>query len=189
MESTRNLLAIGLASALVASVSMAQGRPDETEAAIRAAQKAYRAGQLIDAKQRLDKASELIVTAAAKKLYGFLPEPRNGWKVEPGDSEFATAGMTASRSFAKNGQRVTISISGDVRVLAELAFMVLDAAEAKEAGARMVKIKGNSGVVTSDGQIQVLVANRFLVIAEGDAPEEVKTSFLEQIDAKGLSRL
>jgi hypothetical protein len=97
--------------------------------------------------------------------------------------------MTASRSFAKNGQRVTISISGDVRVLAELAFMVLDAAEAREAGARMVKIKGNSGVVTSDGQIQVLVANRFLVIAEGDAPEDVKTSFLEQIDAKGLSRL
>lgn len=177
-----------LACVLFAGCAIAQGRSDETDAAIRAAQKAYRAGQLIDAKQRLDKASELIAAAAAKKLQSFLPEPRNGWLVESGEIDLIP-GMTASRSFAKNGQRMTISISGDVRVLAEMAFMVLNAAEAKVAGARIVKINGSSGIVTSDGQIQVLVANRFLVIAEGDAPEDVKTGFLEQIDVKGLSRL
>jgi hypothetical protein len=189
MESTAKLSLTALACAALASFALGQSRPDETETAIRAAQKAYRAGQLIDAKQRLDKASELIAAAAAKKLYGFLPAARDGWTVEPGDPDSTPMGMTATRSFAKGGQRVTISISGDVRILAELAFMVLDAAEAKNAGARMVKIKGSSGVVTADGQIQVLVANRFLVIAEGDAPEDVKTSFLDQIDVKGLSRL
>lgn len=178
-----------LAFVVFIGCATAQGRPDETEAAIRAAQKAYRAGQLIDAKVRLDKASELISAAAAKKLQGYLPAGRDGWTVEEGGVEAPITAMTATRSFAKNGQRMTISISGDVRVLAELAFMVLDATQAKEAGAKIVKIKGNSGVVTNDGQIQVLVANRFLVIAEGDAPEDVKTSFLEQIDAKGLSRL
>jgi hypothetical protein len=188
MESVFKVLMIVSVSALIGAAAIAQSRTDETDAAIRAAQKAYRAGQLIDAKQRLDKASELISAAAAKKLQSFLPASQDGWTVESGE-DGAPMGMTASRSFEKNGKRLTISISGDVRVLAELAFMVLDAAEAKEAGARMVKIKGSSGVVTTDGQIQVLVANRFLVIAEGDAPEDVKTSFLEKIDVKGLSRL
>lgn len=189
MDSTRKIAGAALACALFIGCATAQNRNDETEAAIRAAQKSYRAGQLIDAKQRLDKASDLIAAAAAKKLQGFLPVEREGWNVEVGEPELTGADMTATRSFAKNGRRVTISISGDVRVLAELAFTVLDAAEAREAGARIVKIKGNSGVITGDGQIQILVANRFLVIAEGDAPEDVKTSFLEQIDVKGLSRL
>lgn len=186
MDSTRKIAGAALACALFIGCAAAQNRNDETEAAIRAAQKSYRAGQLIDAKQRLDKASDLIAAAAAKKLQGFLPVEREGWNVEVGEPELTGADMTATRSFAKNGRRLTISISGDVRVLAELAFTVLDAAEAR---ARIVKIKGNSGVITGDGQIQILVANRFLVIAEGDAPEDVKTSFLEQIDVKGLSRL
>lgn len=188
MDSTRPMTGAAIAFAFFIGCAMAQSKPDETESAIRAAQKAYRAGQLLDAKQRLDKASELIAAAAAKKLQGFLPDAQNGWRIDAGDAEHLP-GMTVSRSFAKNGQRVTISISGDVRVLAEMAFMVLDAAQAKEAGARMVKIKGSSGVVTNDGQIQVLVANRFLVIAEGDAPEDVKTGFLEQIDVQRLSKL
>lgn len=189
MESTFKLAGVAFAFALILDGASAQGRADETEAAIRAAQRAYRAGQLIDAQQRLTKASELIAAAAAKKLQGFLPEGRNGWLAEENVTEAPPAGMTATRSFSKNGKRVTISISGDVRVLAEMAFMALNAAEAKEAGARMVKIKGNSGIVTTDGQIQVLVANRFLMIAEGDAPEDVKTSFLEGIDVNALSRL
>jgi hypothetical protein len=189
MDSTLRIVGTALVCALFIANAAAQGRADETEAAIRAAQRAYRAGQLIDAQQRLDKASELIAAAAAKKLQGFLPEGRNGWTAEENAAEAPQLGMTATRSFSKNGKRVTISISGDVRVLAEMAFMALNAAEAKEAGARMVKIKGNSGIVTTDGQIQVLVANRFLVIAEGDAPEDVKTSFLEGIDVNALSRL
>jgi hypothetical protein len=189
MESSRKIAGAAFVCVLFIGCAAAQSRNDPTEAAIRGAQKAYRAGQLIDAKIRLDKASELISAAAAQKLQGFLPAATEGWTVEDGDPATGPAEMTATRSYARNGKRVTISISGDVRVLAELAFTVLDAAEAKEAGARIVKIKGSSGVVTGDGQIQILVANRFLVIAEGDAPEDVKTAFLERIDVKGLSRL
>lgn len=192
MELTVRLKLLGCALAIGALVSVhaafAQTKSDETDAVIRAAQKSYRSGQLLDAKQKLDKASALIAAAAARKLQSFLPEPTSGWAAEPGDAE-PSAGMTVSRNYAKGAQRITISISGDVRVIAEMAFMVLDAAQAKEAGARMVKVNGSSGVVTSDGQIQVLVANRFLVIAEGDAAEDAKKDFLEKIDAKGLSKL
>lgn len=175
--------AIGLATVVVA-----QPKPDETETAIRAAQKAYRAGQLIDARQLLDKASDSISQAAVKKLESFFPDSMDGWVLE-GQEDAATPSLTVSRTYSKGSHRITISISGDVRVLAEMAFMVLDAGQAKETGARVVKVKGNAGVITSDGQIQVLVANRFLVIAEGDAPEDAKNMFLDRIDFRALSKL
>jgi uncharacterized protein YdbL (DUF1318 family) len=182
-----------MALALAAGTTAAWPQPktDAAADAIRAAQKAYRSGQLLDAKQKLDAASELIAAAAAKKLYSFLPDAHEGWTIDPNDSEPAAAAveLTASRSYAKGPQRITISISGDMRILAALAFTVMDAAQAKEAGARLIKINGTTGVVTSDGQIQILVANRFLVMAEGDAGEETKKAFLEAIDVKGLSKL
>jgi hypothetical protein len=185
------LTAAALALAAGVTAAWPQSRTDEAADAMRAAQKAYRNGQLLDAKQKLDAASALIATAAARKLQSFLPEAHDGWTVDAGEAVAGAApvDLTASRSYAKGGQRVTISISGDVRILAALAFTVIDAAQAKEAGARLVKINGTTGVVNSDGQIQILVANRFLVMAEGDAPEDAKKLFLESIDVKGLSKL
>jgi hypothetical protein len=166
---------------------------DEGENAIKSALKAYRTGRTLEAKHQLDKASIILAALLTKRLQNFLPKPLEGWQVEdsdtPSEPTFVTGGLNASRSYSNSGARVTISISGDVPVLAAMAFMFVDATRAKEAGNRVTQIKGNAAIVTGDGQVQILVANRFLVIAEGDASEADKEAFLDKIDVAALSKL
>ncbi|HAJ45777.1 MAG TPA: hypothetical protein DCL54_04260 [Alphaproteobacteria bacterium] len=173
--------------ALAAGTAVAQPKPDETEAAIRAALKAYRSGQRLEAKAEMERAAGLIDQSVTQRLPDFLPKPLDGWSID--EAEASSSALSASRSYSKGAQRVRISITGDMRVLTAMAFLIVDPAQAREAGAKLIQVKGNAALMTSDGQIQVLVANRFLVIAEGESSDGIKGAFLEQIDIQSLSKL
>jgi hypothetical protein len=179
-----------IAAAMAVAFATHAGAQDETERAIRAALKDYRAGHTLDAKQALDKASQWIAAAAARKLDKYLPAPLDGWSVEEEDGgQDGQGGLNASRSYTNGTHRLTVSITADVAILGAVAVGFVYASGAQKAGARIAQVNGAPAIVTEDGQIQVLISGRFLLIAEGDADEQVKKSFLKTVDVKGLTNL
>jgi hypothetical protein len=194
-----SLRPLTLAFAFCALASAASGFPrayaDETADAIRGALGSYKDGKALEAKQKLDKASALIAAQLAAKLDTFLPGPLDGWTVEtdapgatPSVAPVDSGGLNATRTYVKDELHVTISITGEMPVITAMAVLFADSERAKEAGNRIMQVKGQSAVMTGDGQVQVLVAERFLVIAEGDAAEDVKNAYLDKIDVEGLAK-
>src|SRR5690606_8911280 len=158
---------------------------DEIEDSISEALSAYRNNDYSAAKQALDYASQLIAQKNAEGLAAVLPEALSGWTAEDVETQEAAAamfgGIWAARTYEKGGVAVKVQIMGDSPLLATWMPMMSNSAVAAAMG-KMTRIGKRRALQTKEGQVIMVVGNRFLVMIEGSASMEDKTAYAAAID-------
>ncbi|MDD2867043.1 hypothetical protein [Neomegalonema sp.] len=185
--------ALLLAAALFAAPPAAFA--DDVKDAIQAALEAYEAGDLAETKFSLDTASQLISEQRAATLSEVLPAAFEGWTAEDGDSAgmgMAAAmfggGTTISRSYVKTAtsDSVGVTIILDSPMVMQFAAIVGNPQMTASMG-KSARFGRHRGVETSEGEFQIVVANRALVTIDGSASAEEKRAYAEKIDFDAIA--
>ncbi|HEX5600102.1 MAG TPA: hypothetical protein VFX46_05675, partial [Hyphomicrobiaceae bacterium] len=113
------------------------------------------------------------------------PEALAGWSAEDVETQDAAAamfgGIRAARTYEKGGVEVKVQIMGDSPLLATWMPMMSNSAVAAAMG-KMTRIGKRRALQTKEGQVIMVVGNRFLVMIEGSASMEDKTAYAAAID-------
>ncbi|MDY6941547.1 MAG: hypothetical protein SVU69_00870 [Pseudomonadota bacterium] len=180
---------------------MAFGIPafaDEVSDTIEEALNYYSEGDRAEAVSSLEYAAQLIRQQRGEQLVEFLPAPLSGWTAEGSNSEAMAGamfggGVTANRAYTgKDGQRIEVTIATDSPMLQGMLMLLSNPMAMSSQGAKMKRIAGQKAMVTYDeqdssGEIQMAVANRFLVTIQGDdVSEQELLDYAAAIDYKGL---
>jgi hypothetical protein len=181
-----------LAATLIAFTSAALAADDVLDA-IDKARKSYQSGDLGNAKQSLDLASQLIGQKNAEGFMTLLPEPLASWKADKAQtSAIGTAvfgGSTASRIYINaKGEHVELAITGDSAMIAQFAPLLANPQIAGAMG-KIVKVGNERAIQNADGDIHLVVANKFLVLVSGTAGAKDKMSYAGAIDIGKLARM
>lgn len=180
------LLAVATASPVYAA--------DDILDAMDQARKAYQAGDTATAKQSLDLASQLIGQKNAEAFATLLPAPLAGWKAEKAQANAVGATMfggasAASRSYNNDkGDTVDISITGDSAMVMQFAPMLNNPAMAGAMG-KLIRVGSQRAIQTQDGDVMMVVANKFLINVQGSADAATKLAYAQAVDVAKLSKL
>src|SRR5690606_19661944 len=185
------LLFTSIVSAIALSVVPAFA--DEIEDSIKEGLSAYGTGDLTAAKQALDYASQLIAQKNAEGLGSLLPEALAGWTAEDveqnaGGMAMFGGGIQAARKYTKGDDTVDLQIVGDSPLLATWMPMLANPAMAAAVG-KVAKIGNQRVLQTKDGQVILVVANRFLVTVDGSGTIDDKMAYASAIDFEALGAL
>jgi hypothetical protein len=184
--------AMPLAAALVLAVSPALA--DDIGDAIAGADAAYKAGELSNAKQSLDLASQLIAQKTAEALVAALPKPLTGWKAGQPDTNtgggFGFTGTQASRSYTSpKGDSVDVSISTDSPFLTQLVSAMSNPQLAGLMG-KVVTVSANQRAIqTKEGEINMLVASRYVISVTGGGTADDKLNYAKGVDIGVLGKM
>jgi hypothetical protein len=171
---------------------------DDVTDSINEALKQYSNGEFADAVQSLDYASQLIRQKKGGQLEAFLPEPIPGWKAEAAKSQAIGSAMfggavTAERSYVKGDSRVNVKIITDSPMLQGIMMMFSNPMMATADGGKLEKISGEKAIVkystdNKDGNINMVIAGRFLITVEGnDVARQDLIAFAQGIDFKKMA--
>jgi hypothetical protein len=191
MSQLRIVLCAALLAVLTALPAYAA---DDILDAIDQARKAYQAGDTATAKQSLDLASQLIGQKNAEIFATLLPAPLAGWKAEKAQATAVGATMfggasAASRSYSNDkGDTVEISITGDSAMVMQFAPMLNNPAMAGAMG-KLIRIGSQRGIQNQDGDVMMMVANKFLINVQGSADAAAKLAYAQAVDVAKLSKL
>jgi len=177
-------------AALLASVAAGPAAADEIADEIRNALTLYEAGKVGEAKEALDFATQLLGQRKADDLGRHLPAPLSGWTAEDAEATSAAmygAGITAGRTYRKGDAEVEVRIIGDSPMIQAMSMMFSNPAMAGAAGGRAQRIGKQRGIVTQDGDVQVM-AGKYLVMVSGSAPQDAKVAYAAAVDFDGLSK-
>ncbi len=189
----KNLRTIVVALAVSAAAISARAADDIVDA-IDQARKAYQSGDMAGAKQSLDLASQLIGQKNAESFVALLPAPLAGWKAEKAQANAIGAAMlggasAASRQYTNGkGDTVEVSITGDSAMIMQFGPMLNNPAMAGAMG-KLVRIGNQRGIQTQDGDIMMMVANKYLINVQGSADAAAKLSYAQAVDVARLSKL
>lgn len=159
----------------------------------------YEEGDYAEAVSSLDYASQLIRQKRSDSLVAFLPKPLPEWTANDVTSE-ATGGaffggmISAKREYRKGQSSVTAEIAADSPVLQSMIMIFSNPAYATADGGRIKKIKRQKAIVkydssSQDGEINIVVANRYLVSIKGsNVSEQDLTDYAEAIDYGKLNK-
>ncbi len=167
---------------------------DEIMDAIEQARKAYQAGDMANAKQSLDLASQLIGQKNAEGFAALLPAPLPGWKAEQAQANAVGAAMfggvsNASRNYHNaKGDTVEVSITGDSAIIMQFAPMLTNPALAGAMG-KLIRIGDQRAIQAADGNVMMLVANKFMVQVQGSADAAAKLSHAQAVDVAKLAKM
>lgn len=181
-------------AALVVLAAVPALAADDILDAIEQARKAYQSGDMAGAKQQLDTASQLIGQKNAEGFAKLLPKPLAGWTADKAEAQAIGAAMfggasTASRSYSNaKGDRVEISITGDSAMLMQFATLLNNPALAGAMG-KLVKVGGLRAIQSNDGDVIVVVANKFVVHVQGSADAASKLAYANAVDVAALSKM
>ena len=166
---------------------------DDILDAIEAARKAYQAGDMAGAKQSLDLASQLVGQKNAENFAALLPAALPGWKAEK--VEATSVGVTvfgvtsASRRYTgPDGRDVQVRITGDSALVLHFARLFMNPTIAGAMG-KLISIGDQRALQTSEGSINMVVADKFLVTVEGSADEASKLDYAKAVDVAKLSKM
>jgi hypothetical protein len=160
---------------------------DEISDALAQASEAYAAGDLATAKRQTDAAAVLLAQKAAERLAEVFPEPLEGWTAAEATTDGMSAamfggGIMAGRTYTDGeGNTVQIDVTGDSPMLMSLAGFFASPDMAAALG-EPATIAGRQAIVTSEGEIQMMIAERFLIAITGSAPVEAKKAYGEAFD-------
>jgi len=188
------LLRIVLSAVLLAALALPATAADDILDAIDGARKAYQAGDMPNAKQSLDLASQLIAQKNAEAFSALLPAPLAGWKAEKVQATAVGAAMfggasAASRSYSNaKGDTVEVSITGDSAMIMQFGPMLNNPALAGAMG-KLVRIGNQRGIQTNDGDIMMLVANKIMIQVQGSADAASKLAYAQAVDVAKLSKM
>jgi len=188
------------AAFLFMSVVLSPVLADDVTDSINEALKQYGNGEFADAVQSLDYASQLIRQKKGGQLEAFLPKPIAGWKAEDAKSQAMGSamfggGVTAERSYVKDNSRVNVKIITDSPMMQGMMMMFSNPMMATSDGGKLEKINGEKAIVkysneNKDGNINLMVAGRFLITVDGDdVARQDLIAFAQGIDFKKLAVL
>ena len=188
---SRSLLA---AFVLLAALATAPAHADDILDAIEQGRKSYQSGDMTAAKQSIDLASQLIAQKNAEGYAALLPEPLAGWKADKAQSSAVGAAVfggvsSATRTYTNaKGDSVEISISGDSALLMQFAPMLNNPAMAGALG-KLIRVGSQRAVQNPDGDVMMVVANKFLINVQGTADAASKVAYAQAIDVAKLSKM
>lgn len=181
-------------AALLAAAIAPAYAADEILDAIDQARKAYQSGDTATAKQTLDLASQLIGQKNAEAFAALLPAALPGWKAEEAQANAMGASMfggvsAASRSYNNGkGDTVDVSITGDSTMVMQFAPMLNNPAMAGAMG-KLIRVGSLRAIQSQDGDLIMLVANKFLINVQGSADAAAKLSYAQAVDVAKLSKM
>ena len=193
MPLLRNLFPAALVVSLLVTTVLPAAADDILDA-IDAARKAYQAGDMANAKQSVDTASQLIAQKNAEAFSALLPAPLSGWKAEKAEATAVGAALfggasAASRRYSNaKGDNVEVSITGDSAMIMQFGPMLNNPAMAGAMG-KLVRVGDQRAIQTNDGDVMMLVANKFLVHVQGSADAAAKLAYAQAVDVAKLSKL
>jgi hypothetical protein len=182
-----------LGAALLAAATLPAVAADDILDAIDQARKAYTSGDMGSAKQSLDLASQLIGQKNAEGFAALLPKPLPGWKA--GEVQTQALGQlglgasTASRNYENaKGDHVDVQITGDSAMLMQFVTVLNNPAIAGAMG-KLVRIGNQRAIQTREGDINLVVNNKFLVTVNGSADAASKMAYAQAVDVARLSKM
>lgn len=164
---------------------------DDVLTTIDEAVKQYRVGDYAGAASNLDYASQLVRQKKSERMKELLPGPLTGWQAKPASAQtLGTAvfggGVTVSRDYTRGESTVAMEIVSDSPVLQSVMMMLNNPMFAGAAGGSLMMIKGQRAIIkyddkTRNGEVNIVVANRFMVTAKGTRVE--KKTLIEYAEA------
>jgi len=182
------------AAVLLAASLMPARAADDILDAINQAQKAYQAGNYSEAKQQLDLASQLIGQKNAESFVTLLPEPLPGWTAEKAQAQAVGTAVfggasSATRNYRNgNGETVDISITGDSAMLTAMAPIFSNPMLAGAMG-KLAKVGDQRAIVAPNGDITMVINNKFVVTVHGSADAAAKLTYANAINLAKLSKM
>lgn len=166
---------------------------DDVLEAMDQARKAYQSGDLANAKQSLDLASQLIGQKNAEAFAKLLPGPLAGWKADEMQmTSVAAAGFgatTASRNYTNaKGDNVEVQITGDSAMVMQYAAVLNNPAIAGAMG-KIVRVGSLRAIQAQNGDVHMVINNKYLVIASGSANANDKLAYAQAVDVAKLSKM
>jgi hypothetical protein len=188
MTPARMFTALALLGAVVAPAWA-----DDITDAMDQARKSYQAGDLGGTKQSLDLASQLIGQKNAEVFATLLPNALPGWKAEkPQITAFGAVGFgasTASRTYNNpKGDHVEVQITGDSAMVSQIATFLNNPAMAGAIG-KLVRVGSQRAIQDGDGNVKMIVGNKFMISVEGSADSVSKLAYAQAIDVAKLSKM
>ena len=185
---------------LILMAFSATGYADDIIDSIKEALQYYENGEYKDAAESLNYASQLIQQKKGKELESLLPEPLSGWTAQRASSQGGGAamfggGVTAERKYNKDSSSITIQIITDSPLMQSMMMMFSNPMLATSDGGKLERIGRQKAIVkfnpgSKQGDIKIVVANRFLVLIEGRATtQEDLKGYAKAIDYKKLRSL
>lgn len=193
-EQMISIRALAGAVALLACAVLPAIAADDVLDAIDQARKDYQSGKLGEAKQSLDLASQLIGQKNAEGFVALLPAPLAGWKAEKAETASLGAAAfggasTATRRYSNDkNQDVEVQITGDSALLAPMLAYFSNPQFAGAMG-KIVRIGNQRAIVTAEGDVNMVVANKFLVTVQGSAPADAKMAYAQAVNVDKLSKM
>src|SRR5262245_42812539 len=189
----QEMIRIPVAVLLLAVAAAPAGAADDVLDAIEQARKAYQSGDLANAKQSLDLASQLIGQKNAEAFAALLPAPLSGWKADKAQTSAAGAvvfgASTASRTYTNaKGDNVDVQITGDSAMVTQFATLLANPQIAGAMG-KIVRVGNQRAIQNPDGDVQMVVANKYMVVVSGSADAAAKMSYAQAVDVAKLSKM
>lgn len=184
-------LRVLVSAALIACAAPAFA--DDITDAIDQARKAYQSGDLASAKQSLDLASQLVGQKNAEGFATLLPAPLPGWKAEQAQTtslgQVGFGASTASRSYNNDkGDNVEVTITGDSALIMQYATLLNNPGIAGAMG-KIIRIGNMRAIQTREGDINAVVANKFLVTVTGSGDPDSKMKYAQGVNYDKLSKM
>jgi len=166
---------------------------DDVLDAIDSARKAYQSGDLGGAKQSLDLASQLIGQKNAEAFAALLPAPLAGWKADKAQTAAIGAvgfgASTASRTYTNGkGQNVDVQITGDSALVTQFATLLANPQIAGAMG-KIVRVGNQRGIQNPDGDINMVIANKYMIVVSGSADAVAKMAYAQAVDVAKLAKM
>ena len=143
--------------------------------------------------QNLTSGGQTIGQQNADSFGKLLPQPLAGWKAE--DVQTTSVGAvgfgasTASRHYTNaKGDSVEVQITGDSAMVSQIATFLNNPAMAGAMG-KLVRVGNQRAIQDGDGNVKMIVANKFLISVEGSADGASKLAYTQAIDFAKLSRM
>ncbi|MGH6783286.1 MAG: hypothetical protein ACREBP_01535 [Sphingomicrobium sp.] len=187
------MLTRAFTAAFLALATIPAFAADDILAAIDQARKAYQSGELTRSKQSLDLASQLIGQKNAEAFAALLPAALPGWQAEKAQTSAVGAigfgASQASRNYTNaKGDSVEVQITGDSAVIAQIATFLANPGIAGAIG-KVTRVGSMNAIVGTDGDIHMVVANKFMVMVQGSAPADAKMAYARAVDVAKLSKM
>jgi hypothetical protein len=188
-----SMLRIVLSAFFLAAMAYPALAADDILDAIEQARKAYQAGDMANAKQSLDLASQLVRQKNAENFATLLPAALPGWTAEKAETASVGVAMfgasSASRRYTNaKGDHVEVRITGDSAMVMQFAQFLINPAIAGAMG-KLIRVGNERAIQTNDGSVNMVIAAKFLVTVEGSADAASKLSYAQAIDIAKLSKM
>lgn len=189
------LLHLIVASSLLCCSLQLHASPDEINEAIKTATKHYKDGELSQAIAQLDYASTLIRQEKGEQVKQAFPAAPSGWEAEDAEAEVAGAamfggGISASRSYYNDEQRIEMQLMMDSPMLQAFSMMLSNPSMIAMSGGKITKVQGIQAVQkVEDGEmeLQFVTASGAMVTLTGDS--SAKNTILALANAIDLKKL